>query len=260
MKFSPRAPVILLLLAAAALALPACTASDADRRALAQGFSDYQARRFDEAENAAAAYLAKYPTGQNADEALYLRGLARLAKSDTGGAAQDLTRAIQQSHRADLIAKSWRALADIAFDATRYADAAADYQKSLDAKGLSSADAGYVDYRLGESLQNQGDWDRARPLLEKAAAAADPTIAQRARDRAAARYFTLQFGAFRDTANAAGLVRDLKSAALSAGIFPESHDGQTIYAVRAGGYATWAAADQAREKLLAKYPLVTVYP
>jgi tetratricopeptide (TPR) repeat protein len=258
MKISPVAPLILL--AAATLALYACTASDADRRALARGFSDYQARRFDEAENAAAAYLAKYPTAENADEAYYLRGLARLAKSDTGGAAQDLSLAIQKSRRTDLKSKAWRALGDIAFDGVRFAEAAADYQNSLAAGGIPPADAGYVNYRLGECLQNQGQWDRARPFLDKAAASPDPTIAPRARERAALRYFTLQFGAFRDTANANNLARELKSAGLAAGVFTASHDGQTLYAVRAGGYATWAAADQAREKLLAKYPLLTVYP
>jgi tetratricopeptide (TPR) repeat protein len=251
-----------MLLGVAAV-MDGCTATVADRKALAAGYTDYQARKFDEAEAAANGYLAKYPSADNADEALYLRGLARLGRGDKGGAAQDLRAAIARSRRKDLQAKAHRALGDIAFDGTQWAEAQKEYATAL-TSGAGGTEAGYVNYRLGAALQAQGRWDEAKPYLEKAAVGGDAAVAERAREREGARYFTLQFGSFREAGNANALVREVNGANVlsgqQAGVFPEAHDGQTLYAVRAGGYATWAAADGARAKVLGKYPLVTVYP
>jgi tetratricopeptide (TPR) repeat protein len=251
--------LMMVMLLGAAAVVDGCTATAADRKALAGGYADYQARKFDEAEAAANGYLAKYPSADNADEALYLRGLARLGRGDTGGAGQDLRAAIARSRRKDLQAKAHRALGDMAFDGTQWAEAQREYGAAL-ASGASGTEAGYVNYRVGAALQAQGRWEEAKPYLEKAAVGADGAVAERAREREGATYFTLQFGSFREAGNANALARELKTAGVPAGVFPEAHDGQTLYAVRAGGYATWAAADGARAKVLGKYPLVTVYP
>lgn len=243
---------------AVALGLAGCTATDADRKALAAGYAQYQSRQFDQAEQAATGYMTKYPSAENLDEALYLRGLARLGRGDKGGAAQDLTAAIAKSKRNDLKAKAHRTLGDIAFDGTRWPEAQREYEQALAAGGGGAA--GYVNYRIGATLQAEGRWDQAKTYLDKAAASGEANVADRAAERAGARYFTLQFGSFREPTNANALARELNAGQVPAGVFKETHEGQVVYAVRAGGYATWAAADGARAKLLAKYPLVTVYP
>jgi tetratricopeptide (TPR) repeat protein len=246
------------LVAAGVLGLIGCTATAADRKALAAGYAQYQARQFDQAEQAATAYMTKYPSAENLDEALYLRGLSRLGRGDKGGGAQDLTAAIARSKRNDLKGKAYRALGDVAYDAMHWGEAQRDYGRALAVGGGGAA--GYVNYRMGAALQAEGRWDEAKPYLDKAAASGEAAVADRAAERAAARYFTLQFGAFRESGNATALARELNAAQVPAGVFKETHEGQTVYAVRAGGYATWAAADGARAKVLGKYPLVTVFP
>ncbi len=249
---------IVAIVAAASLGLAACTATVADRKALAAGFTRYQARDFDAAEAAASAYLAKYPAADNADEALYLRGLARVGRGDRGGATPDFTAAIARTRRPDLKAKAWRALGDIAFDASNWPEAVKDYQFAL--TGPAGGPSAYLNFRIGCALQAQGQWVRAKPFLDKAAASGEAPYAASAAERAAAQYFTLQFGSFSDPGNANNLARELQAAGTSAGVFPVTHDGRPIYAVRAGGYATWSAAESARAKVQARYPVAVIYP
>lgn len=249
------------------VSLSSCVVSEADRKSLENGFTQYSNRQFDQAQSAADGYIQKNPDADNIDEAYYLRGLSRLSKglpADRSAATQDLQIAIEKTKRDDLKVKAYRALGDLAFDANRWQQAADNYQKSLDS-GNAGSDA-YVQYRIGACLQSLGQWDRAKPYFQRVASLnTDPALTQRSISRMNASSFSLQFGAFRDSPKAADFIKQLKTPPagtppITAAITTELRDGHLIYLVRSGTYPTYDEATAARSRLLAKYPTVTIFP
>jgi len=244
-----------------AAALPAaCTPSPAQRQTLEDGFTKYSARQFDASEAIASDYIQKNPAVDNVDEAFYLRGLARYSRGNKSAAADDLNAAIAKSKRSDLREKAYRTLGDISFDASKWDAALQQYQKSADAAPAARADP-HVVYRIGACLQNMGQWNNARPYFQSLASAnGDLQVTQRAVARMNARNFALQFGAFQEGAKAAELIKQLKTAGINATAASELRDGQLLYLVRSGSYNTWEQADAARNKMIPKYPVVTIVP
>jgi tetratricopeptide (TPR) repeat protein len=246
------------LLVAGVLLLTACVPSDADKAALKEGFLQYSNRQFDPAEAAAENYLKKNPTAPNIDEAHYLRGLARMSKNNPTGATEDLNTAIAKSQRKDLKAKAHRALGDIAYDAAQWEPAAEQYEKSL-TFAPEQSDA-HICYRAGAALQNAGQWDRARVHLQRAATIKTDPLSERAATRLNARNFSLQFGAFSDAARGADLVRQLKTAGITATATSELRDGKLLYLIRHGTFNTLAEAEKERTRFLLKFPTITIVP
>ncbi|MCL2646653.1 MAG: SPOR domain-containing protein [Phycisphaerales bacterium] len=246
-----------------------CVASESarsDRQTLETGFTQYSARQFDKSYSAADEYIRKNPNAANIDEAYYLRGLSRMSRNsptEKTAAAQDLQTAIAKTKRSDLKAKANRALGDIAYDASRWPDAATYYQKSLataPASSLSPAATVHINYRLGTCHQNLGQWTGAKPYFQKVITSnADPAYTRSALARIDVKSFSLQFGAFRDQPNAAALVKQLKSSILAT-VITEMRDGQLLYFVRFGSYPTFAEAQSARTRFLPKYPKITISP
>lgn len=250
----------ILLVGVLGLMISGCAASDADKKALQQGFADYNARHFDLAETAATGFIQKNANVPNVDEAYYLRGLARLGRGDKAGAIADLQVALQKTQRNDLKAKSLRTLGDIAYDEQTWTEARDDYQKALtfspDAKEES-----YLEYRMGATLQSLGQWDAARPYFQRVIVLnADSSLNERALARMNARSFSIQFGAFADVRKAGELKARLIATGLSATVATESHAGQIQFFVRYGNYLTQDIADAARKYLLTKYPAAVVVP
>lgn len=245
-----------------------CAPTDADRKSLQAGYSDYASHRLDQAQSAADSYIQKNPSAPNVDEAYYLRGIARLSRgspSDKAAAGADLQAAITKSSRDDLKAKAYRALGDLAFENQSWQQAVEHFEKSLDHVPASQGDA-HLQYYLGASLQNLGQFERARPCFDRVIALnTDPLLVQRSLTRRSATSFSLQFGAFREQSNAAELVKQLKAAPaphgpINASITTELRDGQLRYFVRSGSYGTFDLASAASTALLPKYPRITIVP
>jgi outer membrane protein assembly factor BamD (BamD/ComL family) len=252
----------LLGLLVALLLLPSCITSEADRQSLQRGYSLYNARQPDEAKAVADKFIAANPNSDNLDEALYLRGISQMTRGgpdNRRAAADDLHQAIAKSQRPDLKAKAFRALGDIDFDAHRWPLAQTEYQQAF--TGASTHVLTHLNYRLGATLQAQGQWDKAQPYFQRVAASNDD---QELKERAVARLnsasFGLQFGAFQEKPRAQELDRQLSSLGIPAAITTETREGRVLYVVRSGSYHTWELANTARDRLLAKFPLVTIVP
>ena len=242
-----------------ALLLGACGPTPEDRKNLSDAYANYASRDFVGAETHAGAYIEKQPTADNVDEAFYLRGLARYGRGDRVGAAPDLQKAIEHSKRADLKYKAYMTLGDIAYDQNHWEAAAGDYQNAItSAVGMTVEPR--LEFRLGVALQSLGQWDNARTHLVIVVASSDAALAQRARERMAAKAFSLQFGAFKEGARAGELVRQLRAAGINASPASEMHGAQLVFVARAGAYTTLADAENARRRIAGKFPGVVVVP
>ena len=252
--------ILALVLLAVAVQFAACDATPEDRKSLADGFAAYDARQIDAAESAANAFIKKNPTAENLDEAYYLLGLTRYSRGDRPAAAQAFLAAIEKSKRDDLRGKSYAILADMASDGQRWEQAMDYLNKAVGFFPLGKAPA-TVYYRCGTTLQAMGHWDNARPYFDKVIALKpEAVMLQRAIQRRAASSFALQFGAFKEGPNAAEMATQLRTAGVNTFITSEMREDQLLFLVRTGAYHTFEEADYARQRLLPKYPLVSIVP
>ncbi len=254
MRFATCLLILLLGLASCQVAPPS------QQSKLDAGFRQYTQRKFDVSEQAADAYIKKYPRDPDVDEAYYLRGISRLGRDNQQGASEDLLAAIKKSDRNDLKAKAYRGLGDIAFDQDQWAKAVEYYRASV--KLLpTEAYAPVMIYRTGAALQAQGKWADSRPYFQQVI---QSNCEQFWKDRAAVRlraeFYSLQFGAYRDASNASQAAHVLRRQKIDPYVINEVRDGQLMFFVRYGKFKTYDAADDARTKLLTQNPLVTIVP
>jgi cell division protein FtsN len=252
-----------ILFAMLPLVLVGCETTQADKDSLKRGFALYNNHQVDEAEATATKFITANPNSPNIDEAYYLRGLARVTRGGAENrqpAAEDMKNAIAKSNRPDLKCKAHRALGDIEFDSSHWSQAQDEYKKGLEGNTDEKL-ATYLNYRVGACMQAQGQWEQADEWFERVAAANnDAYLTERTFARMHARNFSLQFGAFAERNNANDLASQLKAAQIEAKVAVESRDGKPLYLVRVGAYKNWQEADLARDKYLAKYPLVSIVP
>jgi tetratricopeptide (TPR) repeat protein len=246
------------------MVLGGCGTTEADKKSLQEGYALYGARKLDQSEAVATKFIEKNPDSPNVDEALYLRALSRLSRGGSVNrvqAAEDLRQAIARTQRPDLKAKAYRALADIDFDAMKWKEAREGYEKAMAGAPAKGPLMSYLDYRIGACYQAVGEWDKSRPYFQKVAADnADAYLVERSVVRMYAQSYALQFGAFQEGPKAAELVNALKGNGIAATIVSEMREGKLLYMVRSGSYKTWAEADGQRDRMLARYPLVTIVP
>jgi tetratricopeptide (TPR) repeat protein len=261
-RFGVAAAACLLAAGAVAVGLIGCNAEKMPT--LKEGFEKYNARQVEESEAIADKIIAANPNAPTVDEAYYLRGLSRMTRNNRVGAAADLKQAITRTQRNDLKSKAWRALGDLAYDQTRWDEAQKNYEQAIAAGGVSPTVSTYVSFRIGASLQAQGDWSRAANWFGRVVAGDVDPSQKELKDRALARMhatgYTLQFGAFIDAARARELVSQLKTGGIAASIIGDAREGQVLYLVQAGAFRTMADATQARDGISAKFPLVTIVP
>lgn len=241
--------------------LSGCGPTAQYRAALADGFTHFTAHQYDASEKAAATYLQKFPDDPHTDEAYYLRGLSRLARSDRPGATADLHAALARTQRPDLKAKAYRALGDLARADLRFPDAVTNYKESLRYYPPDQPDA-VLFYRLGAVLQAVGQWDEARPYLQRALAdnSVDPEVRQGALAKLAASAFALQYGAFQDAAGANNMAKALQTLGVTPFVTSELREGHLWFLVRSGSYRTYDEAHTMRSRMLPRFPVVRIVP
>jgi tetratricopeptide (TPR) repeat protein len=252
----------LLIVLTAGLLLAACTEPEADKNSLKVGFTLYAANQPDEAGAIADRFIRNNPTAPTLDEAYYLRGLARMARSNRNQAAEDLKQAISKTSRADLKGKAYRALGDIASEQNQWGEAQKNYEAALGAGAMPPANGAYLNFGIGAALQAQGQWSNAERYFARVVAAKnDPDREAKALARMYLTAYTLQLGAFKDAANARNKVSQLQSASVTAKIQTDQRGGETWYLVQAGSYSTWSQAAAARDQLQARLPdMVVIVP
>jgi len=248
----------------ACILLAACAGPDA--ASLQDGFKKYVAQQPVESEAIADRYIAANPGAPDIDQAYYLRGISRMTRGNRAAASADLRLALTKTTRADLRSKACRALGDMAYDQQQWPDALKDYQAALDNLALDAASVTYLNYRMGEALQCQGDWTRSAPWFAKVVAARnDPTLTDPALRRMHAASFSIQFGAFQEVAGAQSLAAKLRIANIVPIITNETrtdarNQTQIWYLVQSGSYPTWTEALIARDRARTKFPAAIIVP
>jgi tetratricopeptide (TPR) repeat protein len=252
----------------AALFLTGCTPPQANnpRQALDQGYAELASKNYDGAAAAADSVLGAKPAPAAEAEAHYLRGRAveERVKPDQASADADLQKAREEYVRAlelnppePLAAKVRASVANVAYFQDDYATALSQWGLAYD--HLEGADdQAWALYRIGLCQQRLGQWDRAdRTFADVQQQYPNTTPAQRAHDKAGARAFYVQLGAFKDPA---GADRAMQQARLN-GVSPQKTvDARGMHVVRAGPFDSYLGARATKTRVAGAFPDATVVP
>ncbi len=230
------------------------------RPTLATGYQAYRAHDYAAAGTDARMFIQSYPASNNLDEAYYLAAIADEARGKIPAASANYRLAISHSRRPALLAKSYRALGDMAYVQHRFSHAVRDYQRSRHADTAAPVTP-WLLFRLGAALQDLGHWRQGQRYLARLAGQQPATAAGRAAlRRLEQNHFTLQFGAFTDAAAAWRQAAQLRQAGVPPSLAPIQLHGRKLYLVQSGYYRTYAAAYAARAAVAARFPQVIVTP
>ncbi|MFP4052586.1 MAG: SPOR domain-containing protein [Phycisphaerae bacterium] len=188
-------------------------------------------------------FLQQHPGSVAADEALYLRGMAKYRLRDLDAATADFKEAAEESKKDSVRAVALTQLAEIAFvrgnmdQAEDYATDALIYTRPSE----SPADKAF--YRLGCVLQRQGRWLEADEKFGKVTFwFADTELARLAARRLSARGWTVRAGTYQTRRYAEAAARKLHDHGLSVAVRAEVRDHQLVYLVEVGRFGNYAQA------------------
>ncbi len=192
------------------------------------------------------AFLADHARSHRADEAYYLRGLARYHLGDLGGARADLEAALDRTDKSEVRGKAALALGDLAWDADDMPTTAEMYGTAVDNMDASIAPADHAAYRLGCALQRLGRWRDADIQFSRVMELFPGTeLAERSARRIHGRSWAIQMAAFTDRGRAEAVVRDLAQQGVRADVSPAVGRGEPLFLVQTGRFSTWEQATQA---------------
>jgi TolA-binding protein len=234
-------PRVCLLSAAAMLLLSGCGSilTSQDKDELLSGYKSYE--RGDDARTIAQmnAFIAEHGRSDRADEAYYLRGLAKYRQKDIAGAKVDLQTAMDRApKRGELTGKAAIALGDIGYDTGDLDLADRMYRQSLeDLNQQTTKPADHAMYRLGCTLQRQGRWQEADAYFDRVSyqfRGAD--VANQAARRVRCTAWTVQAGSYKTKANADVKCGELQRNRLPATVKMIPTDAGPLYIVAVGTY------------------------
>jgi len=192
------------------------------------------------------AFIAQNGRSRRADEAYYLRGLAKYALGDRAGARADLSEALQRTDHDELRGKAYLALADLDWDEQDMAGAENNYRKALAYLPPRQPPADHAYYRLGCVLQRQGRWEQADVQFSRVLFLfGDSPFAQRSRRRIHSTAWTIQVAAYRQKARAVATAESLRAKGLSANVKSALSQGDVLFLVQVGRYPTYEQAKAA---------------
>ena len=187
-------------------------------------------------------FLAMHPHLPASAEAYYIRGLARCRAGQTVAGKTDLLTAIRLARRADLKAQAHAKLGELAYTAGELAESERHYRAVLKLGRPAAPPADQALYRLACMLQRRGKWSEADLLLRRLRHLfAGTPLAERARQRVGARFWSVQAGAFTQARGAERLRDRLRAAGLPARVDLELRGGKLMRLVRVGAYRTYQA-------------------
>ena len=216
---------------------------------LRKGYAAYSIRDDRQAVQVLDEFLRDNSGSTRADEAFYLRGLARKRQGDPAGAKSDLDLALSKTQNTSLRAKALLALGDLAYDAEDMDLADNLYRQALADIERGQPPSDHAHYRLGAVLQRQGRWREADAQLDRVIFYfGDTELGRLAARRTHCTAWAVQTGAFGDRARAESSAEGLRREGLPAECKAVLQDGQTLFVVRVGRFGTYAeAADQLKE-------------
>lgn len=211
----------------------------AERELLLSGYKAYETGDDQATINRMDTFLRDHRRSRRADEAFYLRGLAKFRMKNRAGAKSDLTAALERTEHDELGAKAAVTLGGIAYEDGDAATAERMYRLVLENTDRGAKPADHAHYRLGCVLQRQGRWKEADLHFDRVMYLFQETdLSQLAQRRVRCNAWTIQAAAFRDRKRANVLVAELKSQKLPAVIkFDQDRTG-LLYIVGIGSYAT----------------------
>ena len=194
--------------------------------------------------------LTGTPTSET-DELWYLTGMSQLALQRYDEAARTFQHLLDQSPagRWQLRAETGRARA--VWKGGDPARAVTLYQATLEQTNPGTPEAVAIQYDLGQAAKSAAQWDLARATaqaLTRWPASFESQMAQQTLQNADFGFW-VQAGAFGQRDNAARLQRELTRRGYAVTVDRTLSEGQAIYRVRLGRFATRAEAVQTARRL-----------
>lgn len=196
------------------------------------------------------AFLAEHARSKRADEAYYLRGLAKYHLGDRAGAQADLHAALGRTGKVEVRGKAGLALGDLAWDAEDMPTAGEMYRTAVDNMDPSVRPADHATYRLGCTYQRLGRWQEADVQFSRVIELfGGEELAERSARRIHGRSWAIQVAAFNDRAGAEAVVKELAGQGVRADVAPTMGKGRPLFVVQTGRFTTWEQATAALPSL-----------
>jgi len=206
------------------------------------------------------AFLAENAGTGRANEAYYLRGMAKKRIGDAG-AKEDLQAAASKTKNADMRARAKVALGDMAYDEDDMALAENMYRQALGDIEQGQKPSDHAHYRLGCVLQRQGRWHDADVQFDKVGYLfPDTELARKSALRTHCVVWTIQAGAFADKSRADAVAKGLSSENLPALSHAVVRDGKLMFLVQLGRFATYEQAAAALPRAQSRHTGAFVTP
>lgn len=214
------------------------------RRLLADANQAYQRNDDPRAIAAAGQFLQMHPRIEEAGEAYYLRGLARIRSGQAASGEADLTEALKTTRRKDLTGLIHAALGEQAYRRGDLTTAESHYQGVLANAPAGASPSDQALYRLGVIAQRQGRWREADLHFYRLVHLFDGTeLAKLASERVQSIRWSIQVAALTNASAAETMVGQLRAQGLDARQDRQLRDGKMMRLVRVGSYATFEAAE-----------------
>ncbi len=197
-------------------------------------------------------FLRDNRRSSRADEAYYLRGMAKYRLKNISAAKADLNTAIGRTDNKELRINARIALADLAYAEDDVGLAENMYRQALVDIEEGKAPSDHAHYRLGTLLQRQGRWEEADLQFDRVAYLfADSQLGRASARRTRSTAWTIQVGAFESKARSDLAAKHLRVKELPTVSKAILLDGRLVFVVQVGRFSTYeqalAVLDDARE-------------
>ena len=194
-------------------------------------------------------FLREHSGLRGADQALYIRGKAKLELNDLAGAKADLQEALDRTRLPQVQVNASNALGDLAWNEGDMATAETMYRRAIQSARKDEPGAAHARYRLGCVLQRRGSWRDADLQFDRLMYLfGDTELGRRAKLRVRCRAWTVQVGSFTDSALADEMAARLQAADLPAAVEAVGGNGRPLFRVQVGRFATYEQATAMLEK------------
>lgn len=188
-------------------------------------------------------FLVANSRSRRANEAYYLRGLAKYHLKNHAGAKADLQAALSSPQHKESRMPALLAMGDLAYETDDIDLAAEMYRQALGLIGQGQKPSDHAHYRFGCVYQRQGRWGDADVQFSKVINFFRVSkLAGLARRRIHCIAWTVQAGSFERKANAERLRKKLAESALAAEVQIDLQKGRLLYLVQVGRYPSYERA------------------
>jgi TolA-binding protein len=256
---------ILTCLATLLVAAGCAPNNKAAKSALDEGFTALEARQYDQAITRAEAFLKQTPKGEGTAEALYLKGRAyeqkpaaniAEARANLQNARTSYLQALKSNPPRRVEALVHTGLANVAYFQDDYASAAIEWTTAYD-KLDEPEHKSWALYRLGLSRQRLGQFNDADKVFISVQEKFPGTVpAQRAREHAGVRAFSVQFATFATPQLADSAITTLRREGVMA--TRQTSSGRNV--VTSAPITSYQQALSLKAKYISRFPDAVVVP